>query len=138
MPKTQYVLEGNVTESTSEGANNVRVYFLNNTTNEIGSELTDSGGDYIYDCANLTSGVSDGDIITIFSTGRDNFYEGQDVADFLSRKVLGKLTTNHSNINTKIFNPNIANNNPMPYDETHNLFRRTMTIQFQGLNQGEN
>lgn len=47
---------------------NVRVSILNNSTDESGTALSNASGEYLFDIANLTSGYSIGDEISIYAS----------------------------------------------------------------------
>ena len=135
-PIESHIIEGTLTESNGDGANDITIYFLNNTTLQTGSTKTNSSGLYIFDLANMSSGWTNGDKITIYARP-SGWKEGMDVCDFLARKLRTNFTANWENIKQYMFNLTFANDNPMPFDEENQLFRRTMTLQFRGLNVGE-
>ena len=114
----------------------MEVFFLNNITKEVKSTFTNSSGLYIFDLANLPNGWTNGDKITIYARP-SGWKEGMDICDFLARKLRTQFTANWENIKQYMFNLQFANDNPMPFDEENQMFRRTMTLQFRGLNVGE-
>lgn len=69
MPGTPFLIYGKVydTDGTTVLAN-VRVSIMNVTKNESANVVTDSGGNYQYELQNLTSGMSIGDSISVYSS----------------------------------------------------------------------
>jgi len=61
-----FVINGTVYDTSSTALANVKVTLRNERTNETINQNTNSSGQYVLDCANLTGGWSDGDTITVY------------------------------------------------------------------------
>lgn len=63
---------------------------------------------------------------------------GQSLVNGIARDVV-RLTKNswRNNMGTKLYQPQIFNNSPQPYDETNNVFKRTIEVGFNAEDTGE-
>lgn len=103
------------------------------TTSQINSQ-----GIWAIDCGNFGS-FSNGDLI-LFLLDDGNKMEGHDVVDRIARDIIMQTRNqirNYSSTSNVLFSPNIINNFPHPFDEEHNLFRRTVEIQLKSFNVNE-
>ena len=75
MPITPYVVNGTAIDGSSSVVSNTVVIAHNTTTDERTSTTTNSLGQFILDLANLTSGYSTGDAITVYI--RNNGFVGE-------------------------------------------------------------
>ena len=64
--------------------------------------------------------------------------EGQDVANYIGRQIINKLTTTTSSkLGLKLYTPRILVNIPLPFDEEKNIFRRHIEVALNAQDIGE-
>jgi len=70
MPQEPYIINGTVYQSdgiTPSSGNLVKLF--NETTGEVQEFITNSSGQYVFDCGNFTKGYTEGDYIKVIAAG---------------------------------------------------------------------
>ena len=114
---------------------NITIVLTNHTNDETLTTTTDGSGKFLFDCANFTS-YSDGDILTLSEVNQ--VMEGQAICDYIGRKVVKCLKTDwKTELINELYTPVQMGNNPLPFDEPLNIFRRQIDFKFTGVDLGD-